>query len=200
LSASRFRARAKRAAHLLFFKRHSKPGVKGWELRRSVGRDYPKVIDFLDEILKPLDLKVKVVSEEGKPMKDLSRAELEKARFLIRLRGHLSSSEAKMCGWRIDDLAGLAISIAYVISKNGKAPRKDLEDLLALKLPGWRVDWNLNRYVRNGYLGEDESGMIYLDWRTLAEVDYKTLVDILIGTEPGEEEPPKDTESPFSQI
>lgn len=194
MSASRFRTKAKRAAHLLFFKRHLKPGAKGWELRKSIGRDYPKVIEFLDETLKPLDLQVKVVSEEGKSLKNLSRADLEKARFFIRLRSRMSSSEAKMCGWRIDDLAGLAISIAYVISKNGKTPRNELEDLLGLKLPGWRVDWNLDRYVRNGYLGEDESGMVYLDWRTLAEVDYKTLVDILIGTEPGEKEPSETTD------
>jgi hypothetical protein len=188
VSSSRFRNRARRAAHLLFFKRHSKPGAKGWELRRRVGRDYPKVLEFLDETLKPLDLQVKVVSEEGKPLRDLSRTDLEKARFFIRLRGHMSSGEAKMCGWRIDDLAGLAISIAYIISKNGKAPRKDLEDILALKLPGWRVDWNLNRYVRNGYLGEDENGVVFLDWRTLAEVDYKTLVDVLIAAEPEQRE------------
>ncbi len=194
MSASRFRTRAKRATHLLFFKRHSKPGAKGWELRRSLGRDYPKVIEFLDDTLKPLGLQVKTVSEEGKSPKELSKTDLDKARFVVRLRDHLSSSEAKMCGWRIDDLAGLTISIAYVISKNGKAPRKDLEDLLTLKLPGWRVDWNLGRYIRNGYLGEDESGMVYLDWRTLAEVDYETLVDILIGTEPKEKEPSENTE------
>jgi len=161
-------------------------------LKRSVGRDYAKVLEVLDESLKPLDLQVKVVPEEGESMKDLSRTELEKARFLVRLRSHLTGSEAKMCGWRIDDLAGLAVSIAYIISKNGKAPRKDLEDLLALKLPGWRVDWNLGRYIRNGYLGEDESGMVYLGWRALAEVDYKSLVDILIGAEPEEKEPPED--------
>ena len=63
-----------------------------------------------------------------------------------------------------------------------------------MKLPGWRVDWNLDRYVRYGYLGEDEGGMIYLDWRSLAEVDYKTLVDVLIGAEPGEKEPPEDSD------
>ena len=126
MSASRFRSRAKRAAHLLLFKRHSKPGAKGWELRRSIGRDYPKVVEFLDEALKPLDLEVKVVSEEGESLEDLAKTDLEKARFLIRLRSRMSTDEAKMCGWRIDDLAGLAISIAYVISKNGKTPRKDL--------------------------------------------------------------------------
>jgi len=71
----------KRAAHLLFFKRHSKPGAKGWELKRSVGRDYAKVVEVLDESLKPLDLQVKVVPEEGESMKDLSKMELEKARF-----------------------------------------------------------------------------------------------------------------------
>jgi len=194
LSTASFRRKAKRVAHLLFFKRHRKPGAKGRELRRNVGRDYPEVLDFLDEALSPLDLQVKTVSEEGKTLEEMSKRELDRARFFVRLRGNLSSQEAKMCGWRIDDLAGLAVSISYIISKNGKAPRKDLEDLLNLKLPEWRVDWNLDRYIRNGYLGEGDDGMVYLEWRTLAEVDYRTLVDTLIGADTEEEEPSEESE------
>ena len=88
-----------------------------------------------------------------------------------------------MMGWRIDDVAGLATSISYIISKKGKAPRDEVEDLLRSKLPGWRVEMNMSRYIRSGYLGEDEHGMLYLDWRTRAEVDQKELVDLLLGTE-----------------
>jgi hypothetical protein len=85
-----------------------------------------------------------------------------------------------MIGWRIDDLAGLATTIAYVISKRGKAPRKEIEELLRDKLPGWKVGFNIDRYIRYGYLTQDESGQLYLDWRTRAEVDEKALIDLIL--------------------
>jgi hypothetical protein len=88
-----------------------------------------------------------------------------------------------MIGWRVDDLAGLAVTISYVISKKGQASRKDVEDLLAEKLPGWKVALNLDRYIRYGYLTEDENRIVYLDWRTRAEVDQKTLIDRLLSAE-----------------
>ena len=83
-------------------------------------------------------------------------------------------------GWRIDDIAGLATTISYIISKKGKAPRDEVEDLLKSKLPGWRAEMNLNRYIKSGYIGEDEHNQLYLDWRTRAEVDQKELVDLLL--------------------
>ncbi|MCK4222828.1 hypothetical protein KAX01_00895, partial [Candidatus Bathyarchaeota archaeon] len=64
-----------------------------------------------------------------------------------------------------------------------KAPRKEVEQLLKNKLPGWRVDINLDRYIRVGYLDQDEHGQLYLDWRTRAEVDEKALVDALMAKE-----------------
>ncbi len=173
----------KRAVHLLFYKRHMKPGVKGWELRRSLGSDYPKVIRLLDSHLEKLDLQVKTVFEEEKPVEKPTLAQLDKARFYVTLRGTVTQKEAKLCGWRIDDIAGLAMAISYVISKKGKAPREDVEELLRDKLPGWRVGMNLDRYIRAGYLAEDENSQLYLDWRTRAEVDQKALVDVLLGVE-----------------
>jgi len=173
----------KRAAHLLFYKRHRKPGVKGWELRRSLGSDYPKVIRLLDNHLERLDLQVKTVFEEEKPAEKPTLTQLDKARFYITLRGTLTAKEAKLCGWRIDDIAGLAVTIMYIIAKKGRAPREEVEKLLRDKLPGWRVDINLDRYIRTGYLAEDENSQLYLDWRTRAEVDQKALVDMLLGVE-----------------
>ncbi len=173
----------KRAAHLLFYRRHRKPGVKGWELRKRLGSDYPKVLEILDSHLETLDLKVKSVFEEEKPAEKPTLEQLDKARFYITLRGGLTPKETKMMGWRIDDIAGLAMSISYIISKKGKAPREEVEDLLRNKLPGWRVDINMDRYIRSGYLAEDENKQLYLDWRTRAEIDQKTLVDLLLGTE-----------------
>jgi len=176
--------RMKKAVHLLFYKRHREPGVKGWELRRSLGSDYPKILSLLDDYLEKLDLTVKTVfEEEGNPPENPTLEQLDKARFYVTLRGSLTSKEAKLLGWRIDDIAGLAVSLGFIISKGGKVPRKDLENLLRVKLPGWRVDLNLNRYMRYGYLLEDESGQVYLGWRTRAEVDQRKLVDLFLGTE-----------------
>lgn len=180
-----YMAKLKRAVHLLFYKRHKKPGVKGWMLRRSLGEDYPKVLEILDRYLKPLDLQVKTIFEDGRTPEKPSLGELDNARFYITLRGELTPKEAKMLGWRIDDLAALAITIAYIMAKKGKAPRKEVEQLLSEKLPGWRVSQNMERYLRMGYLTEDEDGQLYLGWRTLVEVDQKKLMELLLGKELG---------------
>ena len=179
-----YASKMKRATHMLFYRRHQKPGVKGWELHKALGVDYPKVLDILNGYLRSLDLQVKTVFDErkkpdGKPSLD----ELNKARFYVTLRGELSPKEAKMIGWRIDDLAGLAVAISYVISKKGQAPRKEVEELLKEKLPSWKVSLNIDRYIRYGYLQQDDNDQLYLDWRTRAEVDEKTLVNMLLSSE-----------------
>jgi len=180
----RYSMMLKRAAQMIFYKRHREPGVKGWELRRRLGSDYPKVLQLLDEYLGNLGLTVKTVFEaDGTPPENPSIDQLDKARFYVTLREELNLRDMKLVGWRIDDLAGLAVSLGYIISKGGKASRKDLEELLRTKLPGWRVDMNLNRYIRAGYLIEDENGQLYLGWRARAEVDQKKLVDLLLEQE-----------------
>ncbi len=175
-----YAAKMKRATHMLFFRRHMKPGVKGWELHKTLGADYPKVLDVLDDYLKSLDLQVKTVFEEEKTPEKPTLEELDKARFYVTLRGDLQPKEAKMIGWRIDDLAGLAITISYIISKKGQAARRDVEELLGEKIPGWKVGLNIDRYIRYGYLQQDENEQLYLDWRTRAEVDQKALIDMLL--------------------
>ena len=179
-----YASKMKRATHMLFYRRHQKPGVKGWELHKALGVDYPKVLSILDDYLKSLDLQVKTVFEEEKtPAKKPSIEELDKARFYITLRGDLTPKETKMIGWRIDDLAGLAVTIAHIISKKGQAPRKDVEKLLGEKLPGWKVGLNLDRYIRYGYLQQDDNDKLYLNWRTRAEVDEKALINLLLRSE-----------------
>ena len=91
-------------------------------------------------------------------------------------------------GWRIDDLAGLAITISYIISKKGQAARKDVEKLLGEKMPNWKIGLNLDRYIRYGYLMQDEKGQLFLDWRTRAEVDQKALINMLLNAEKQTEE------------
>ena len=172
----------KKATQILFYKRHQKPGVKGWELHKALGSDYPKVLELLNDYLKPIDLQVKTVFEEEKTPENPSIEELDKARFFITLRSS-SSTKEKLMGWRIDDLAGLSIAISYIVTKKGQAKRKDLEKLLGDKLPGWKVGLNLDRYIRSGYLMQDEKGLLYLDWRTRAEVDEKALIEMLLAAE-----------------
>jgi hypothetical protein len=192
-----YTAKVKRATHLLFYTRHQKPGVKGWELHKALGSDYPKVLDVLDDYLKSLDLKVKTVFEEEKqPTEKPSLDTLDRARFYVTLRGDLTPKETKMIGWRIDDLAGLAIAISYIISKKGQAPRKDVEELLGEKIPGWKVGLNVDRYIRYGYLAQDDNQQLFLDWRTRAEVDQKALIDLLLNVEKQTKLPAEETTEP----
>jgi hypothetical protein len=179
-----YASKMKRATHILFYRRHQKPGAKGWELHKALGSDYPKVLSILDDNLKNLDLQVKTVFEEGKkPTEKPTLEELDRARFYVTLRGDLTPKETKMIGWRVDDLAGLAIAIAYIMSKKGQASRKDVEELLGEKLPDWKVGLNIDRYVRYGYLQQDDNEQLYVDWRTRAEVDQKALIDLLLRNE-----------------
>jgi hypothetical protein len=187
-----YASKMKRATQMLFYKRHQKPGVKGWELHKALGSDYPKVLDVLDDYLKSLDLQVKTVfEEETKPKEKPTIEELDKARFYVTMREN-SNPKEKMIGWRIDDLAGLAITISFIVSNKGQASRKDVEKLLGEKMPNWKIGLNIDRYIRYGYLTQDDKGLLYLDWRTRAEVDEKALIDLLLNAQ---EQKPTDSDA-----
>jgi hypothetical protein len=192
-----YSAKIKRATHLLMYKKHQQPGVKGWELRKALGSDYPKVLEVMDDYLAPLDMHVKTVYEEEKSPEKPTIDEMDKARFYVTLRGELQSKEAKMIGWRIDDLAGLAITISYIISKKGQAARKDVEELLGEKIANWKVGLNIDRYIRYGYLQQDDNAQLYLDWRTRAELDEKALIDMLLSSEKQTKPPETNEEEEF---
>ncbi len=181
-----YAGKVKKATQMLFYKRHVKPGVKGWELHKALGSEYPKVLDVLDDYLKPLDMQVKTVFEEEKTPEKPTIEELDKARFFVALRD--VASKDKLMGWRIDDLAGLAITISYIVSKKGQAARKDVEKLLGEKMPNWKIGLNLDRYIRYGYLMQDDKGQLYLNWRTRAEVDEKKLIEMLLSAEKQKDE------------
>jgi hypothetical protein len=176
-----YAGKVKKATQMLLYKRHQKPGVKGWELHKAIGADYPKVLDVLGDYLKPLDLQVKTVFEEEKTPEKPTVEELDKARFFVALRD--VQTKDRLMGWRIDDLAGLAITISFIVSKKGQAPRKEVEKLLHEKLPNWKVPLNIDRYIRSGYLTQDDKGLLYLDWRTRAEVDQKAFIEMLLSAE-----------------
>lgn len=172
----------KRAAHLLFFKRGRIPGAREWELKARLGRNYEEILDDFNRILNDLDLEVKRVREEApNTLTDpISTDQEPEDRFLVRLRSEMTLSESRLCGWRIDNLAALAMTIALVISKQGKAPRDEVERSLSQKLGRWQSMNLVDIFIRTGYVREDETGLLRLGWRTKSEVDLKALMSLLL--------------------
>ena len=181
----------KRAAKILLYRRHRQPGVKGWELRRSLGKDYVKIVDLLSQQLSSLGLKVSRVYEDAVDPKTPTKEQLDRARFYVTVKDPLTTSDLVMSGWRVDDVAALVVTVSYIISKQGKASRKDVEQILREKFPKWRVERNLNRFIRRGYITESED-VLFLNWRARAEIDQKTLIKLVIS---GETSPTTDQDS-----
>ncbi len=173
----------KRAVHLLLFRRGKMPGAKEWELKEKLGKNYEPVLEQLNQLLAELDLEIKKVTEprtdemtsEGVP------APLEEARYFVTLKGTLGLKEAKMIGWRVDNLAALSASLAYLVSKQGKASRDDLEKLVAHKFGRWKAATLVDVFLRTGYLEEDDAGVVSLGWRTRSEVDLRALMTKMAG-------------------
>ena len=168
----------KRAVHLLLFRRGKIPGAREWEFKEKVGKNYEQVLAQLNELLSELDLEVKKVAEPRteETTAEGGRAGLEEARYFVALKGTLGVKEAKMIGWRIDNLAALSASVAYLVSKQGKAGREDLEKLLAQKFGRWKALTLVDIFLRSGYLEEDDAGTMSLGWRTRSEIDLRALM------------------------
>ncbi len=167
----------KRAARLLLFRSGMKPGVKGWELAKTLGKDYIDVIKALNDRLDELGLEVIAVSDKGEKIKLEGSKELRKAAFLVVLKGPVSLQEARTSGWRIDDLAMLSVSLLYLIAKDGSAPYKELLDVLKSKFKGPRVEYVLGRMLKMGYL-EQEDDIIGIGWRSKVEIDLDRLASL----------------------
>ena len=174
------RRKVKRAAQLLFFQGHTKPGVKGWELRKVLGKDLMEIIEILNLELDKLNLQVKIVYEEPETPETPSEEQISKARFFVTMKNPLLVGDVISSSWRIDDIATLAATLALIISRQGKMARKDIEEILREKFPKWRVDMNLNRFIKRGYLSLDEKDVIRIGWRTRAEIDQKTLMSLVL--------------------
>jgi len=176
----------KHAIHLLLFKRGKMPGAKEWELKASLGKNYKEVVKQLDTLLSDFDLQVKKVEPERPQNRPLAEGSLEEstddARYFLTLRGTLTPKEARLSGWRIDNLAALTVAIAYIVTKQGKAPREEIEKLLAEKAGRWKTLTLLDAFTRNGYLKEDEAGSVSLGWRTSSEVSLRDLMTLLAET------------------
>lgn len=178
----------KRAAHLLFFRRGKMPGAREWELKLRLGKNYDEVLKDFGKILDELDLEVKKVREEfsADPMSNDQEPE---DRYLVRLKSEMTLTESRLCGWRIDNLAALAMTIAYIVSKQGAAPRAEVEKILSHKFGRWRSMTLIDVFVRTGYVREDETGLLRLAWRTKSEVDLKALMTLLFETRSAESSP-----------
>ena len=166
----------KRAMHLLLFRRGKMPGAKEWELKEKVGKNYEQVLEQLNQLLSELDLEIKKVKERPPAYATQDEPAMDESRYYLTLKGTLGLKEAKMIGWRIDNLAALAATIAYLLSKQGKAPREELEKLLSNKFGRWKSVTLVDIFLRTGYLEEDDAGVISLGWRTQSEIDLKALM------------------------
>jgi hypothetical protein len=103
--------------------------------------------------------------------------DLGKARFYVVLKEPLIEKASKE---RIDDLAALSAAIAYITARHDKAPRREVEQILKEKFPKWKVELNLDKFIKKGYLDQDED-ILKIGWRTKIEVDRKELMRLLLG-------------------
>jgi len=167
----------RKAARLLLYRSRSKPGIKGWELAKLLGKDYLEVIKALNNVLNVLGLEVIAVDGEGRRLN--LEGDLRRALFLVVLSEKPSLQEAKTVGWRIDDLAMLAVSLLYLMARGGRAPRSDLMGVLKSRFRYPRVSYVVERLLRLGYL-EEEDDQVVIGWRSRVEID----LDKLVGLEP----------------
>jgi len=181
LAEAEFSLKMKKLLQILLAQRAKAPGARGWELRRALGKDYQAVVEALNSEIEKLGLTIRVVGgespEEGP----------DSARYYVVFKEPFSLREATSSGMSVDDLAALAVAIGYIASKHGKAPEKEVVELLKEKLPGWRVEWNLGRFVRKGYLERAEGGMLVIGWRSRVEVDIKSLLSLLLASSEGKD-------------
>jgi len=180
--------KVRKALQIMLTPKVRAPGVKGWELKRAIGRDYYTIIQALNTELDKLGLMVKIVGESGELPPQAEQDQLDDARFYIIFKEPLTAREASPSGMSIDDMAALAITLSYLTSKRGKAPAKEVERMLKEKLPRWKVEWNIRRFVRKGYLLKNDDGTLAIGWRSLVEVDFKSLLTLLLATPPKEQE------------
>ena len=172
------RRKVRRAAHMLLLRSHAKPGVKGWELKRALGRDYRVALRLLDEELADIGFRIVAKTPDGR---DASEEEYGEATFYVTFREPPDWPEIRGSGWRIDELAALAACVALISAKGGRASREELEDLLKSKLPEWKVPGILTRLIRAGYLSETDEG-VEVGWRTRVEIDVEHLLRLLLGS------------------
>jgi len=171
-------AKIRKAARILLYRSRGKPGVKGWELRKFLGENFVEVVKALNDSLENFGITIKIVDENGKFLSfDEDKTALRKALFVPVLKEAPTLQELKTSGWRIDDIAILAVSLLYLLSRNSRAPRKQLLEILHSKFGKWRVGYVVEKLIKLGYLEEDNDDIV-VGWRSRIEIDFKKLLGI----------------------
>ncbi|MEM4536332.1 MAG: hypothetical protein QXP92_03740 [Nitrososphaerota archaeon] len=170
------------AATMLFFKSHRSPGVRGWELKNRLGKNYMKVLELLNHKLNELGLQIKTVFE------DESSQDLDRARFYVTLTHPLTMSDLVTSDYRIDEVAALAVALSIIYSRGGKASLRDVLDVLETKFPKWKAETYIERAVRRGYINKTEDEILTVGWRARVELDQKELLKAILEAQPPHED------------
>jgi len=169
------------AATMLFFKSHRSPGVRGWELKNRLGKNYMKVLELLNHKLNELGLQIKTVFE------DESNQDLDRARFYITLTHSLTMSDLVTSDYRIDEVAALAITLSLIFSRGGKTSLRDVLEVLETKFPKWKAETYIERAIRRGYINKTEDDILTVGWRTRVELDQRELLKAILEAQPQQE-------------
>jgi hypothetical protein len=169
------------AATMLFFKSHQSPGVRGWELKNRLGKNYMKVLELLNHKLNELGLQIKTVFEDD------SSQDLDRARFYITLTHPLTMSDLVTSDYRIDEVAALAITLSIIFSRGGKTPLRDVLEVLETKFPKWKAEAYIEKAIRRGYINKTEEDILTIGWRTRVELDQRELLKAILEAQPQQE-------------
>jgi hypothetical protein len=166
------REKALKGLTTLLYQRHFQPGLKGWELKRLLGRSYLDVLKLTDSLASEFGLKLVAVPDEE------DEKDPDKARYVLVTKAPLKDKE--LGGWlRMEEAASLAILLSQLFVRAGSAPKRLLEDTIKEKLPAWRVQQIMNKLVRLGYLEED-GDFIRVGWRSRVEIDRDELLTSIL--------------------
>ena len=163
------REKGLRALRMLLFEK-SVPGVKGWELKRRLGKDYLAALEVAKVEADKLGLRIVTIKDDETPP--------ERAIYVLQPKEALHESE--LGKWlRIEEAAALAILNVELSLRGGALARKSIERLLTEKLPKWRVKQIIEKLKRLGYL-EEEGELLRKGWRMKVEIDELGLLKDVI--------------------
>ena len=166
MSEEELREKALKALRLLLFERTT-PGMKGWELKRKLGKDYLAALEVAKVEAEKLGLRVVSVPDEEEPIP-------ERARYLLLPKEPLKDPE--LGRWlRIEEAASLAVLNVELSIRGGVMTVKAAERLLTEKLPKWRVKQILDKLRKLGYI-EMEGELLRKGWRMKIEIDEQGLL------------------------
>ena len=64
--------------------------------------------------------------------------------------------------------------------QGGKAPLRDVLEVLETKFPKWKAESYLERAIRRGYIERLEDDVLTIGWRTRVEVEQKALLKAVL--------------------